>query len=43
MTGTRAQLRDFLLQWFGDYFPGSPFLCVITKGLCRSNYRATLS
>jgi miniconductance mechanosensitive channel len=26
MTGTRAQLRDFLLQWFGDYFPGSPFL-----------------
>ena len=26
MTGTRAQLRDFLLQWFGDYFPGNPFL-----------------
>ena len=25
MTGTRAQLRDFLLQWFGDYFPGALF------------------
>lgn len=26
MTGIRAQLRDFLLQWFSDYLPGSSFL-----------------